>query len=156
MAENTPSRPARWVKPLLVVSLAVNLIVAGLIGGAMLRGGPPEQMHPDRSVSALGLRLYLRALPADQRRQIAKDARARRGEFKLGPKLIRAHMRALAAAVEAEPFDPETLRVVLSAQSASVAGNMAIGQDILIDRIAAMTEAERKEFAAALRKPPRR
>jgi Heavy-metal resistance len=57
-----PRAPGRWMRVALVLSLAVNLLVAGMAVGVALRGGPPET-----AVRDLGFGPFAAALsPADR------------------------------------------------------------------------------------------
>jgi uncharacterized membrane protein len=153
--EKPAPRRRRWMTVALVVSLGVNLMVAGLVGGAILRDGPRERDPFYRDVSALGLRFYYRALPDQARDDLRHRVGERRGDFRAGREALAKHMNAMADAVGAEPFDPARLAGVLADQGRTVAGNMATGQALLVATISAMTPDERTAMAEALRRAPR-
>lgn len=153
---NDPHGPkkskAGWVKYALILSLGANLVIVGVVGGAFLRGGAPEPVRLEREIGALGLRMYYRALPDDHQLAIRKSVNARRDDFRQERQTMRTHTRALAAALEAEPFDPTALKHVLQTHAAAVGNLVTAGQDILLDQLLEMDEAERKKLAKKLRR----
>ena len=148
-------RRRRWMTVALVVSLGVNLMVAGLVGGAILRDGPHDRDPFSRDVSALGLRLYYRARPDPAREDLRHRVGERRGDFRAGREALTRHMAAMADAVGAVPFDAARLSAVLAEQGRTVAGNMATGQALLVATIGAMSPDDRAAMAEALRRGPR-
>jgi hypothetical protein len=52
--------------------------------------------------------------------------------------------------LRADPFDAEALRNVVANQGDRMAARLALGQDLILARIAAMTPAERAAFADRL------
>lgn len=145
-----PSR--RGLKIALAVSLALNLAVAGLVAGAALRSGPMR----DQMVRDIGFGPFAESLSESDRKAL------RRAFFDRNPGLrdLRATMQqdmaGVLAALRARPFDPVVLRAVLTAQAERLSGQMTLGQDLLAERIDAMTEAERLAFADRLEASMRR
>jgi uncharacterized membrane protein len=145
------SQPSRWIKPVLVVSLALNLAVAGLFAGAVIRGGPPMRAEFARDGGRdPGLGLLAEGLSRADRMAL------RRALVKSDPDIGNWRERAgqefgaILAALRAEPFDPDGLRTVLEAQSGRMQARLDKGRQILVARIAEMTPAERAEFATRL------
>ncbi|MDX1742107.1 MAG: periplasmic heavy metal sensor [Ruegeria sp.] len=133
----------RWVTVLLSVSLALNLLVAGVALGTVYRvkGGEPDKAPP-----GFGPALY-RALPKEERKAL-------RGE--LSERHIRdAKMRsqgfaALQTALRAEPFDPVPVNTLLNQQAQAMAELQSALQEEWLERITAMTGTERKAYADRL------
>lgn len=152
-AENTPKRAApRWVKAALVVSLAVNLAVAGMVAGAVLRHGPwggtrPHSMATERPGSA-----YVRALSREDRRAIWRamhaerkpETRARRAER------MRADFDAMLRALRAKPYDPQQVQEIMTRQMQAGLARQKLGQRFMQDRLARMTPQERAAYADRL------
>ncbi|MFQ5439364.1 MAG: hypothetical protein ACE5DK_11110, partial [Paracoccaceae bacterium] len=63
---------------------------------------------------------------------------------------IRDHFGALAQALAAEPFEPSDVRATLNDQAASISGNVTLGQNLLMERILAMSPSDRKAMAERL------
>ena len=95
-------RAPRWMWIALIASLAVNLAVAGIIGGTAWRwrhGGPPGS-----SLMIAGER-FLRTLPPE-RRQSLKDIIFRHRDFRWRNwRELRRARNELASAMRTEPFD---------------------------------------------------
>ncbi len=148
--------PRRWVKVVFVLSVGFNILVLGLVGGAFLRGGPPDHVRVERNISALGLRVYFRALDDNNRAQVRARIKDGMGQIQTGRGVFRAHLKDLAEAVTAAPYDPAAVAAVLSQQASIVSDNITTGQRFLLVQIDKMSETERQAFAAALRKPAKR
>lgn len=144
-----PAAPAapRWMRVLLVASLALNLLVAGLLlGDALAGGGPGRGPRP----ADLALGPVARALGAEDRRAILRDLRGHPGLRPLGRDARDAGLAEIVAAVRAEPFEPQRLRAALAAQSERMAGAHEAVQEALLARLSAMTPEERAAFADRL------
>ncbi len=148
----TPPPNRRWVKIVLVVSLALNLAVLGVVAGGLIARHRAMDAPPmiDRALAPLGLRLYARAMDAEDRRAVIDAARDRRADLAAGRSALRGHFAALAGALRAEPFDPAAVAAVLADQRRAAGRQLALGQDILVDRIAAMPRERRLDFAARI------
>jgi len=141
----------------LFVSLALNLLVAGLVGGVALsfRGGgdgPPVA----RLVRDLGLGPFLRALSDNDRRALGAAAESRRTDLRKHRQEMRATFTETLAALRDEPFDPQRLASVIGRQSEIANRSRGLGQELLVARIAAMAPAERLALADRLERKVRR
>lgn len=140
-AKSGPSSPLRW---LLVASLALNLLVAGLVLGAVLRhDGPrrPMQMGPGP---------FAQALSPEDRRAILSELRDRPD---LGPPSREERRQAMAevlAALRSEPFDRDRAEAAMGAQSDRMATVQRAIQAAMVDRIGAMSPEDRAAFADRL------
>jgi uncharacterized membrane protein len=148
--ENSGPVTARWVKVLLGLSLAVNLAVAGMVAGIVLRhDGGRERQDRVAPLAAFGAP-YMKALPRDDRRAVLRSLRA--GEA--GPLPDRAARRAMFLEVvevlRARPFEPQALAEAVSRQSeASVAAQQRV-QDAWLGVVGAMSQEERMAYADAV------
>ena len=150
----------------LILSLGLNLLLIGVLGGAWLRdwqrAGPQAAQavgQPDRKIITLGLRPYWRAMSPADRAALASAVRAQRKQLRAGLSGPRILMRDFVRAIRADPLDKALLESVFARQSALVAARVEAGQKALAARIEAMTPAARKAFARRLieaRKTPRR
>ncbi len=142
MSETPPrTPPGRGLKIALVVSVALNLLVAGMIGGAFLRGGP------DRD---LGFGPFAEALTEDDHRALRQEFMARAPDMREMRRSQRAAMRDLLSALRAEPFDPAALEMAMAAAASRMGDRLRIGQEILVRHLAAMSPADRAAFADRL------
>lgn len=138
------TRPSRLWRVVLVVSLALNLAVAGIIGGAMVSGRFGERPSP-RIDFAIGP--VARALTDDERRAIGRDLRADRS---LRGHDFRGQMAAVAAALRADPYDPAVTLALLEEQADRLNQVQARARMAVLDRIAAMPPERRRAFADRL------
>ncbi len=149
MTTRTHPRPgARWERVALVLSLAVNLAVAGVVAGFLLRGPAPER---DRVYLPIeGMRHIHRVLPPEERAALRSEMRARFGDLPDH----RAHLRELRgqmlAALAAEPFDPKALDAVMAEQSTYWRNASDQARAAFVAHVEAMTPQARANFARAL------
>jgi uncharacterized membrane protein len=145
----TPPAPMRgWIKVLLFTSLAVNLAVAGLAIGAVLRHGDMMGHRADRAGQFGGP--YTSALSREDRRAIWQQMRSMHGEGRPDRASIRADFAAVVAALRADPYDPGQVRDIVGRQFEAGLALQQAGQALLLDRIEAMSPAERAAFADRL------
>lgn len=151
--ERGPSGQAgpRWMKIALVVSVALNLAVAGLVLGAWLGDGPQKGMPRDLSFGP-----FSAALSDADRRALRKDLMGRAGEFRLSREAARAEFAALLDALRAAPFDPTAMTATLTAIETRNAERLELGRSLIETRLIEMSAAERQAFANRLEKGLRR
>jgi len=146
-----PPQRSRWMKPVLVVSLALNLAVVGLVAGALIRGGPMMRAEMGRDGGRdLGLGLLAEGLSRADRLALRRAMVASNPDIANWRERAGKEFAGVLAALRAEPFDPDGLLVVLEAQSGRMQARLDNGRRILVARIADMTAAERAEFASRL------
>ena len=135
----------RGLRIALAVSVALNLLVVGIIGGAMLRDGPRGRMMGDLEFGP-----FTQALTRDDRAALRQAFVQRMPEMRDMREQMRGDFAGLLAALRAEPFDAEVLRGLMAAQSDRMAERLAIGQELLVERVEAMTPEARAAFADRL------
>lgn len=148
--ENGPARTKLrgWIKVVLFTSLAINLAVAGLTLGAVLRrDGMAERQH-SRGSSIGGP--YTAALTREDRRAIWQDMRALQGEGRPSRAEVQAEFDDVVAALRAEPYDPAEVRSIIERQFQAGIERQQLGQRLLLARIDTMSPAERAGFADRL------
>lgn len=151
MSETTPSKPRRWQMPLLILSLGVNLMVAGIVAGAWLSpDGPRKRGDDHRAVRGVLGEPFFRALPEDQRREMAREVLGDRERYREGREALRARFENFLAALRAESFDRAELERLLDEQRQAAVSRQDFGETLLLDRLEAMTQSERAAYADAL------
>lgn len=146
-----PSALSRWAYLLLLVSLALNLLVVGAVGGAAwFHRGPPrfEPVFGGAAMSPGEFIGYLRTLPQERRRAIRQAFQGERPkvqQLRAAVQKARAEFAALAAG---EPLD----RVKLDAAASrlwTAEGDLRRMQLSLSGRVLqVMSQAERIQFIA--------
>ncbi|KUJ76752.1 hypothetical protein AVO45_09590 [Ruegeria marisrubri] len=139
MSDEKPKK-RRWVPILLGVSLALNLVVVGVIVGAALRFHGGERV---RHTPGFGPVLY-RALPEEDRQALRSRLHREHGE---GSKEHEEDFRALTEALRAVPFDAGSVQALIDQQADErAAAHLALNRAWL-DRVSRMTDDERREYA---------
>lgn len=155
-----PAMPAasgspRWMRVVLVLSLALNLLVAGATLGLVLRGGPTPMAGRDP-----GFGPFAAALSPEDRTALRRDWIARTVTEGDGRRAMRVDMRALLGALRADPFDASAMRAALARVGDRTAGRLQLGMSLIEDRVISLSPAERLAFAdrleSELRRGPRR
>lgn len=144
MAEVKPG-VNRW-RLAFFLSAAVNLMIVGVVVGAVMRG-PPKGFEMVRD---LGFGPYSAALSEEDRKELRKAFRALFPDPKAVRRLMRDDLDAVLQALRADPFQPEILEAALARQKQRLREKLDQGQDLLRDRLVAMSVAERREFADRL------
>lgn len=130
----------------LAVSVALNLLIVGLLAGAVLRDGGPRA----RMLNDLEFGPFTEALTEQDRKALRRDFVERMPDMRDMRRQMRADFGGLLAALRAEPFDAGAVRALMAGQSARMAERLQLGQDLLVERIGAMTPKERAELADRL------
>lgn len=145
---STTEIPARrgspaWMKILLVLSLAGNLAVLGVVLGQSLRDSEGRGRGSERVINwIIGMvpeeRRDLAVTQFDAARERIDAARAQRSE----------RLPAVIAAMQAEPFDPAALDAALDAMFDRDTSGRTIVRETLISLLDQFTPEERAFFAA--------
>lgn len=146
----SPGSRSNWLKIVLVVSLAVNLLFIGGGVARYLTHGTPERMS---GISQMQLipRKFLGELDRGRRAELMKVFKEFAPAFREGRKAVREEAVKMAAALDAEPYDAASVKATIEAYSgrssalASDGGKAALA---LIDRLSA---DERKLLARHIR-----
>lgn len=153
---NGGAREGRWTKVALAVSLAVNLLVAGVVVGDALfdgrdhrRGGPPPGL---RDIGTP----FVMALEPENRERLMRRAAERAGPFRENREALRHRFERLLDTLRAHPFDQAATRAVLEEQRAALFERQALGEELLVEHLAAMSPEERAAFADRLDRSLRR
>src|SRR5262245_36310198 len=114
--EAASPRRMRWWIALLVVSLALNLLVAGALA---VRFFAPERFErfTGSGYSPLIPRKFLSDLPADRRKELGELLRRNRGAFRQDFAEMRKRAGELADALEREPYDEAQVVAAIEAHA---------------------------------------
>lgn len=155
MTEPTQSKPRtrRGIKIALGLSLAVNLLILGAVGGAMLNGRPDGPIR-DRVdlVRTLGLGPLGRALEREDRNQIVTRVGEDRAALRAEREALLEATLGFVLAVEQDPFDREATAAALAQQRTHVHELQERGHGALLEQLERMSPAARAAFAERLRR----
>jgi len=147
-SEKAPTGMRPWLRLLLVVSLALNLLVVGLIGGAVIMRGKWQQHHMARLEMMGGP--MTRALNRADRRAIGREMRESFGDRQAMHEEMRAGMESLIADIKAVPFDAAAVGQYMAKHHAQFSARLELGQALLLERLLQMDDGERAAYAERL------
>ena len=147
---NQPTVPTggRGLKLALAVSVALNLAVAGLVGGIALHGGPGQRGN--MMVRDMGFGPFDDALLPEDRDSLRKSIQARFGDIRAARQLMQADGLAVLSALKADPFDPAALGQALDAQADHLGERLKFGSAMIRDHLLTLPEAARLALADRL------
>lgn len=152
-APPVPPVPSRkGLRIALGISVALNLLVAGLVAGAVLRDGDPRA----RMVRDLDFGPFTEALSPRDRDALRREFVARAPEMRDVRRAMRDDLETFLTVLRSEPFDAAALAVVMDNQDGRMARRVELGQELLLERLAAMSPDERAAFADRLERRLRR
>ncbi|MEM6618101.1 MAG: periplasmic heavy metal sensor [Pseudomonadota bacterium] len=136
-----------WGRVVLLVSLALNFLVIGVVVGVLAgilpdRGPRGGARHLDRV--SMGLGPYIQALPAGAQETVKAagggfDRDARRARISA----LRNQRRTVVRLLRASPFDPEALRAALADQRSRAFATTPAVQEAFVVAFTALTSEER-------------
>lgn len=155
-ADSAPPAPPssrsrrRWLVPLLVASIAVNLVVvgAGFSGWFWPHHGERGGMH--RSADLMP-RSFFAELDRERRDELAEVFRVRRSEYRGQRRALRDAAAAFADALEREPYDPLLAQSAIAEHAARSDRLVDLGAAITGELLETLTSEERRELAEAVR-----
>lgn len=151
----------RWLRAALVLSLGVNLAVAGVFGGLWLRGMDETRHGSPRApvVRDSGFGPWSGALDDADRsalRRAFRDAVAEGRPLRESWRAEREDHAALVAALRSEPFDISEIDMIAARMRARSLERQELGHDLIRSRLTEMTTSERLTFADRLEASQRR
>lgn len=144
-----PKRKFNWWRVVLVVSLALNLLIAGLVVGVAMRfrDAPPPRELAERDV---GYGAFIAAFEGDDRRALGRAYRSEmpdRDELRLR---YRTQIDEVLTALRSEPFDAARFQSALHQRQEELEHMQERGQVLLIGQLSGMDQAARLRYADKL------
>lgn len=139
MDKNTARHRFPWLKTALVVSVLLNLVLLGLLGGVINRAGQGGSV----------LRAAVSALPADDRRGLRRETGRIWREARMGRGSMAAPAR-MVAALRADTFAQDEFADALQDAQRRLLQLSDEMHAQLIARVAEMSHDERLAYADAL------
>ncbi|MEL6913455.1 MAG: periplasmic heavy metal sensor [Pseudomonadota bacterium] len=145
-----PKGTGRGTRVALYLSLAFNLLVIGLVLGALVTQGQRAEDRRPPAAGEFGFGAVIAALAPVERRALGREMRrALRAEGRTRGAL-RAQLDGVVAALRADSFAPEAVSALLDVQLSEAEFRLALARDLFVARLAAMDAAERAAFADRL------
>lgn len=150
-----PKKPRRWLYPVLFLSLALNLLVAGMIVGRIASPDGPRRADFGAARGLVG-EPFLRALPEGHRHELMREVIHQSASLRESREALRGRFQAFVAALRADPYDPDAVAALLAEQRQAALRRNDLGETLLLARLHAMNSAEREAYADALERSFRR
>ena len=137
----------RWLVLALLVSLAINLLIAGVVIGRHLDGGAPSRMHFEWLMQDLddATRSKMRKNMHEQ----MKNTRPHRHD-------LRQAQRALHEAILTEPFEEDRVKAAMAEVRAASARLQQTMHDQMIQILSEMSAEDRTKVFSILSRMERR
>jgi Spy/CpxP family protein refolding chaperone len=148
--QSSPGRSRRWLVPLLVASVAINLVIvsAAVSGQYWSEHGERRSVH--RSADLMP-RSFFRELADERRSELVEVFRARKPEYREQRQALRDSAAALADALEREPFDARLAQSAIADHTAGSHQLVDLGAAAAGELVEALTPDERRALAEAIR-----
>ncbi len=148
--EQPAGRRWSWWQVLLVVSLALNLLVAAAAATRFFYHPRSERMI-GMSYLHLVPRKFFADLERPRREELVAHVKEHRDRFREGQRKSKAMAESLADALDAEPYDEARLRAALDQFSANGVDQIGLGARAAQDFIQHLTPEERILLAKRIR-----
>lgn len=135
----------RFAAPLLLGSLALNLLLIGGTVGGMLAGGH----HGGRLAHApieRGIVGFVRSLPRERSEALLKPFEGRKPQFKEAFKSLREARKSAFDVFTAASVDPVQLKAALAHAAEQESRVEAMGTQLFVDLATQMTPDERQSY----------
>lgn len=143
------SKREKWKTRVLVGSLALNLLIIGLIAGMAFRG---PSFDKNRKPPQDLLFHMVSAMPDEHRREVGREFRQARDKMRPKVTNLRELKASLADALTEPEFTIERVEVIFTQHARIVQDISQGGRIILLGQIKQMTAQDRQIFAEQLRK----
>lgn len=146
-----PPRRWPWLTIALIASLALNLVIGGAIATRFAFPERAERIMGIGPVAQILPRRFFGDLPRERRKELTAVIRSYRDGFQGGRAKLRDAANGLAAALEAEPYDPATTTAAVAVVEQAGQAMLGDGVKLANDLIGRLTPEERKALAQRLR-----
>lgn len=138
-----PGRRSKWVWPVLIASVALNLLILGAVGGFFLRHkGGFGRLHGGSLLS------YARHLPAERRQDFDELIAQKRKELRALRRAVRQARRDAAATLTSEAFDKAGFAAALDRQLQEEVKLRRTANEASVLIGSKLSPAERREYIA--------
>ncbi|MDF0597028.1 periplasmic heavy metal sensor [Psychromarinibacter halotolerans] len=150
MASETETPKRKWSvgRIVLILSLALNLLVVGLVAGALLH----RHQLPDRPprIADLGFGPYVRSLSREDREALGTAFKAEEGNFRERRETLRRQFEELLTALRATPYNHDAVQAIITSQQEEALASQRVGSRLFLDHLAGMSDAQRAAYADKL------
>ncbi|MFW6076154.1 MAG: periplasmic heavy metal sensor [Hyphomicrobiales bacterium] len=145
-----PRRIRRWLVPLLVASVAINLVIVGAAVSEQFWSDHGGRKSAHRAADLMP-RAFFRQLEDERRSELVEVFRARKPQYREDRQTLRDAAAALADALEREPFDAQPAQSAIDDHTAGSHQLVDLGATVAGELVEALTPEERRALAEAIR-----
>ncbi len=152
-----PTRSPLWMRILLLASLAVNLLIVGVVVGTVTSSpGDPERGERLRGARDLAPPPFVLAIEREDRRALLRSLREATDSEGRDRAQVRADLQSILEALRSDSFEPDAVRSLLGAERSRSRTRQEAGEDLLVDYLTALSPEERRAYADRLERILRR
>jgi len=129
----------KWLTIALVISLGINLLLAGFVIGTKFRSPPSGMMMNPM----FGLMRYAEGLPTQRREELLKEMRGFHPKGRTEFRMMRELQANVRAEIRREPLDPVALKAALTALQTRMQAHQSTSHDAFVQLMQSLTPAER-------------
>lgn len=137
-----------WTRALLIGSVSLNLLVAGVVIGGLIGN---DRRPPRPVIDEVSIGPFTDALSPEDREALRRAAQAEGQNFRDIRKDAADEMRRVIDALEADPFNREQVEGMIRNMRTRAMERFAIGERLMVERLAQMSPEARQAFAERLR-----
>ena len=145
--EKSKSRLRRWIGPLLIISLGLNLLVIGAAAGLYVKWPRSHFAVGHQFFGAAGLGVMSGSLGERHRNSIHDELKERGHNLRQLRDRADANAADLIRLLRADPIDPVALEAHFEDQRTQALRMLEDGHGLIVPRILGMTSDERHQFA---------
>lgn len=139
--QTPPKKRRNWMRIVLILSLALNLLIVSALGAAFFKSQKPHGRHMDRA--SMGLGAYILALPEPAQSEIMSMVGKGSENRRKYRRDMRAYRTELRDALSAEPFSREAVQAAMNGQRDGALNRTVKIQEAYLDAVSNMSDAER-------------
>ncbi|MCA0042995.1 periplasmic heavy metal sensor [Celeribacter litoreus] len=159
MTDETKKTGIRWSRVVLVGSLALNIVILGIVGGAALRWDEGRDRAREVQVRDMSFGPFMGAFNPEQRRDLGRAFARNAGDARAARQEAQALFEEMLDVLRTEPFDQSAFEGLLFDLQTGFADRQEIGTRLVAEQISDMTPEARSAYAdrldEALKRPPR-
>lgn len=158
MTEQKTSEGIRWSRVVLVASLALNIVVLGIVGGAALRWDKGRDHVRTVQVRDIGIGPFMGAFAPEQRRELGRAFARSAGNPREARQEAQGLFEDMLGLLRSDPFDAAQFETHLLTLQSGFADRQEIGTRLMIAKISEMSPEARMAYADKLddllKRPP--
>ena len=148
------SRLSRWIGPLLIISLGLNMLVTGAAAGLYVKWPGSHFAAGHQFFGAAGLGVMSGSLGDRHRSSIHDELKERGHNLRQLRDRADANATDLIGLLRADPIDPVALEAHFEDQRNQALSMLEDGHGLIVTRILGMTPDERHQFADGIENRP--